>query len=164
VDRLHFRGIPGFTKVALKSIQDPYTRSISKEDCIDSIIKSSVNELQISTQEIQKAFVALKPFRMGDFTEALVFVAVLSRTGNYEIANNCLVEILASIPIEERYKYWRLQISLVSVACKIENAISNNESCEMLIENWNELNIELERENEARTKNRDIPSSFFFPD
>lgn len=164
VDRLHFRALPGLSKVALKSIQDPYTRSISKEDSIDSIMRSSVNELQCSIQEIQKAFDALKPFRIENFTETLVFVAVLSRTGNYEIAIKCLEELLASIPVEERYKYWMLQVSLVSTACKIESAISNSKPYEKLIESWNELNIELERENEARAKNRDIPSSFFFPD
>lgn len=164
VDRLHFRRFPGFTKVALKSIQDPYTRSISKDNSIDSIMRSSAYELQVSTSEIQKAFEALIPFSLNNFSEALVYLAVLSRTNNYEIAIKCVDELLASMPVEERNKCWRLQLSMISIACKIENAISDIQPYEKLIENWNELQKELERENEARAKNRDVPPSFFFPE
>lgn len=162
VHRLNYKRIPRFSRVALKAIQDSYTRSISVEDSIDSIMRSSSSELQEATIEIQKAFEKLKPFDLKDYNEALVYLAVLSRVGSYDIAFNCLDELLASMPVEVRNNYWRLHLSIVSVACKIEHAISNSQPYEGLIKNWNELQRELDKENEARAKSRDIPGSLFF--
>lgn len=162
VHRLNYKRIPEFNRVALKAIQDPYTRSISLEDSMDSIMRSSSTELQKTTKDVQKAFEALKPFNLKDCNEALVYLAVLSRIGNNDIAFKCIDELLASMPIEVRNNYWRLHLSIVSVACKIEHAISNSQPIEGLIKNWNELQKELEKENEARAKSRDIPGSLFF--
>lgn len=161
VQCLYYKNIPEFNKVALKAIQDPYTRRISIEDSIDSIMRSSTCELQNSTKEIQKAFKALEPFELRNFDEALVYLYILSRVGNYEITIECIDKLLATLPAEVRNNYWRLQLSIILVACKIEHAISNSQAYEGQIENWNKLQKELETENEARAKSRDIPPSFF---
>ena len=77
VDRLHygFADVPGFTKVALKSIQDDYTRSISTDDCASAILRAPHNELQNCVDDIKKAFEALRPFRPEGFVEALLYAA-----------------------------------------------------------------------------------------
>ena len=73
VDRLHygFEDVPGFAKVALKSIQDDYTRSISIDDCASAILRAPHDELQKCVDDIKKAFEALRPFRPEGFVEAL---------------------------------------------------------------------------------------------
>jgi hypothetical protein len=53
---LHYRfgGVPGFAKVALKSIQDDYTRSISIDDCASAILRAPHSEVQDCVEDIKK--------------------------------------------------------------------------------------------------------------
>lgn len=52
--RFHFDDIPGFVKVALKAIQDKYTRSISIDDCISVILRAPYDELRNSKDDLKK--------------------------------------------------------------------------------------------------------------
>ena len=164
VDRLHygFRDVPGFVRVALKSIQDVYTRSISIDDCASAILKATSNELQKCISDLKKAFEALRPFKSKDFVEAVLYAAALSKAGDYAAASACFGELIASIPKEDRHEQWRLEVSLIEVASKIEHAIVSGEAFSDLIETWRHLSYNLEKENEERAKLRDFPSSFFF--
>ncbi|EGQ7962957.1 hypothetical protein HRO21_004684, partial [Vibrio parahaemolyticus] len=63
--------IPNFSKVALKAIQDSYTRQISIEDCQDIILSSSKKDLKNNITDIVKALSALKPFHPSNFRESL---------------------------------------------------------------------------------------------
>ncbi len=168
VDRLHysFKGVPGFAKVALKSIQDEYTRSISIEDCTSAILKAPRNELQNCVDDIKKAFEALRPFRPEGFIEALLYAAALTKAGNFEIASSCFKELMTSIHLEDRNEKWRLEATLVAIAADIEHAIGagDGETFVELIEKWTSLLSELEKENEEQAKLRDFPPSFFFED
>lgn len=166
VDRLHYNfvDVPGFVKVALKSIRDNYTRSISIDDCMSTILKASPSELQNSVDDITIAFNALKPFRPENFVEALLYAAALTKAENYSTASNCFEELLADIPIEDRNERWRLEAALVAVASKLEHAIDSGEEHIELIEKWRSLLTNLEKENEERAKLRDFPPSFFFED
>jgi hypothetical protein len=164
VDRLHygFKDVPGFVRVALKSIHDDYTRSISIDDCASAILEAPSNELQNCISDLKKAFEALRPFKPKDFIEAVLYAAALSKAGNYATASECFRELIASIPREDRYEQWRLEASLIEVASKIEHAIGNGEVFFDLIETWRSLSYNLEKENEERAKLRDFPPSFFF--
>ena len=164
VDRLgnRLKGVPGFTKVALKAIQDDYTRSISIDDCISVILRASTEELQNCVDDIKKAFKALKPFRPEDFVEALVYVAALTRAGNFMDASVCFRELEKDIPSEDRYELWQLETALVAVASEIEHAIQAGEPFTELIEQWNNLQTQLEKENEERSKLQDFPTNFYF--
>jgi hypothetical protein len=164
VDRLHygFEDVPGFTKVALKSIQDDYTRSISIDDCASAILRAPRNELQNCVDDIKKAFEALRPFRPEGFIEALLYAAALTKAGNHAAANTCFRELMASIPVEDRNEQWRLEAALVAAASEIEQAIGGGEAFVELIEKWSSLLSNLEKENEERAKLRDFPPSFFF--
>ncbi len=164
VDRLHYRfvDVPGFAKVALKSIRDNYTRSISIDNCVTTILKASQGELQNCVDDIKTAFNALKPFRREDFIEALLYAAALTKAGNHSTASNCFKELLADIPIEDRNEQWRLEVALVAEASDIEHAIGGGESFVEIIEKWKSLLSNLEKENEKRTKLRDFPPSFLF--
>ncbi|MEL2356739.1 hypothetical protein AAER84_03115 [Klebsiella pneumoniae] len=159
--RFHFDDIPGFVKVALKAIQDKYTRSISIDDCISVILRAPHDELRNCKDELQKAFNALKPFKPQQFIEALVYVAALSKCGDNVTANVCLKELLEEIPNDERNTQWKLKAALVTEATSIEHAISVCEPYNGLIEKWNGLTAELEKEYEERAKFRDFPPSFF---
>lgn len=166
VDRLHysFGGVPGFVKVALKSIQDDYTRSISTDDCASAILRAPQNELQNCLDDIKKAFEALRPFRPEDFVEALLYAAALTKAGNHAAASACFRELIASVPVENRNERWRLEAALVAAASEIEHAIGSGAAFVELIEKWSSLLSELEKENEERAKLRDFPPRFFFED
>jgi hypothetical protein len=166
VDRLHygFGDVPGFAKVALKSIQDDYTRSISTDDCASAILRAPHNELQNCVDDIKKAFEALRPFRPEGFVEALLYAAALTKAGNHAAASTCFRELMASIPVEDRNEQWRLEAALVAAASEIEHVIGGGEAFVELIEKWSSLLSELEKENEVRAKLRDFPPSFFIED
>jgi hypothetical protein len=166
VNRLHhlFNDVPGFTKVVLKSIQDDYTRSISIDDCTSAILKAPHHELQKCVDDIQMAFEALRPFKRGDFVEALLYAAVLSKAGNHSTASTCFRELIASIPREDRNEQWRLEAALIATASEMENAIGYGEAFVEMIDKWMSILSNLEKENEERTKLRDFPTSFFFED
>jgi hypothetical protein len=164
INRLHycFVDVPGFAKVALKSIRDDYTRSISIEDCMATILRASPGELQNCVEDIKTALDALKPFTRKNFVEALLYAAVLTKTGNHSAASDCFNELLADIPKECRNEQWRLETALVTVASKIEHAIGSGEEFSELTEQWRSFLSNLEKENEERAKLRDFPPSFFF--
>lgn len=166
VDRLHygFKDVPGFVNVALKSIQDDYTRSISIDDCASAILRAPHNELQNCVDDIRKAFEALRPFRPEGFVEALLYAAALTKAGNHAAANTCFRELVASIPAEDRNEHWRIEAALVATASEIERAIEEGEDFVELIEEWSSLLNELEKENEERAKLRDFPPKFFIED
>ncbi len=166
VDRLHhgFVDVPGFAKVALKSIQDDYTRSISIDDCTSAVLNASSNELKSCVDDIKKAFEALKPFRPEGFIEALLYAAALSKAGNHAAVSTCFRELVESIPVEDRNEQWRLEAALVATASEIEHAVGDGEGFVELIEKWSNLLSDLEKENEERAKFRNFPPSFFFED
>lgn len=163
IDWLHhfFRNVPGFTKVALKAIQDNYTRSISIDKCMSVILRATKTELQSCVLDIQKALETLKPFKPKDFTETLLYAAVLTRTGNYTIASDYFKQLLASIPAEDRHEKWRVEIALIIAALEIENA-PEDVAFMKLIETWKNLLAKLEKENDEQSKLRDFPPSFLF--
>ena len=162
VDRLHygFKEVPGFAKVALKSIQDDYTRSISIDDCMSAILSAPHSEIVNCADDIQKAFSALNP-KPESFREALLYATALTRAGKYKDTSAHFMELKASIPIEDRYKQWRLKAAIVETAAEIEHRIENEEALDELIEKWINLSSDLEKENEERAKLRDFPPSFF---
>jgi len=164
VDRLYlgFRDVPGFVKVALKAIQDDYTRSISIDDCMSAILRAPQIELQNSIDDIKKAFLALKPFKPEDFTEALIYASALSKAGYHAVASSCFKELVADIPAEDRHEHWRLEAELVTTASEIEHAIGEGKECVELIKQWKNLLSNLEKENEKRNKLRNFPPSFLF--
>lgn len=166
VDRLHYRfhDVPGFAKVAMKSIQNDYTRSISIDDCASAILRAPNSELQSCVDDIKKAFEALKPFRPEGFYEALLYAAALTKAGNHAEASACFRKLVASIPVEDRNEQWRLEAALIAVASEIEYAIGGRDTIVELIEKWKSLLSDLEKENEERDKLRDFPPSFFFKD
>ena len=166
VNRLHYRfvDVPGFAKVALKSIRDDYTRSISIDDCMTTILSASQGELQSCVDDIKTAFDSLKPFRPEGFVEALLYAAALTKSGNHSTASDCFKELLANIPVEDRNEQWRLEAALVATASEIEHAIGSGEEFVELIEKWSILLSNLEKENEERSKLRDFPPSVFFED
>ncbi len=164
VDRLHygFRDVPDFTKVALKSIQNDYTRSISIDDCVSAILSAPQNELQKCVDDIKNAFEALQPYRPEGFVESLLYVAALTKAGNYAVSSSCFKELLESIPLEDRYNQWRLEVALIISALDIEQTIRNRGDLTKLIENWSKIESNLEKENEERAKLRGFPPSFLF--
>ena len=166
VNHLHygFRDVPGFAKVVLKSIQDDYTRSISTNDCVSAILRSSHNELQNCVDDIKRAFEALKPFKPEGFIEALLYAAALTKAEDYAAASICFKELTENIPVEVRNEQWRLEASLVQVASEIEQAIGDGEALVELKQKWSSLLSGLEKEDEERAKLRDFPPSIFFED
>nr|VFK16915.1 MAG: hypothetical protein BECKLFY1418C_GA0070996_102712 [Candidatus Kentron sp. LFY] len=154
VNRSHygFKDFPGFAKVALKSIQDDYTRSISTDHCATAILRAPSNELQGCVDDIKKAFEALRPFRPKGFIEALLYAAALTKAGDHAAASACFRELLASIPEEDRNEQWRLEATLVAVASEIEHAIGGGEAFSELIEKWSGFVSDLDKENEERAK------------
>ena len=166
VDRLHygFKEVPGFSKVALKSIRDDYTRSISIDDCVTTILGAPQGELQNCVDDLKTAFYSLKPFRSNNFSEALLYATALTKAGYHSTASDCFKELLAEIPKEDRNKWWRLETAMVEVASLIESKIDSGEIFAEMLEQWGILQSDLEKENEERAKLRDIPPSFFFED
>ncbi len=166
VDRLHygFKDVPGFVKVALKSIQDDYTRYISTDDCATAILGAPHNELQDCVDDIKKAFEALRPFRPEGFVEALLYAAALTKAGDHAAASSCFRELVASIPEENRNEQWRIEAALVATASEIEHAIGDGEAFVELIVKWSSILNQLEKENEERAKLRDFPPRIFFED
>ena len=166
VDKLHldFRGVPGFAKVAIKSIQEEYTRSISIDDSTNAILSSSRDELQECVSEIKNAFENLKPFRPETFIEALLYAAALTKAGSYSVASDCFRDMERIIPKEKRNELWRLETVLVAVASEIEHAIETNVVFGELTKEWDNLVSELEKENEERAKLRNFSTSNFFKD
>ena len=166
VDRLRygFAEVPGFAKVALKAIQDDYTRSISTDDCASAILRAPRQELQNCLDEIQMAFKGLKPYRPEGFVEALLYAAALTKAGGHAASGAYFKELLANIPEEDRNELWRLETALVAVASDIEDSIESGEAFSELIEHWRSLLSDLERENEERAKLRDFSPGFFFED
>lgn len=150
VDRLHygFKEVPGFAKVALKSIQDEYTRSISIDDCMSAILSAPRNELLNCADDIKKAFLALKPSKPKNFTEALLYAAALTRAGKYKDASSLFKELKETIPIEDQYKQWRLVVAMVEAAAEIEHKIENKSPVDELTKEWRSLLSDLEKENE----------------
>lgn len=163
VDRLHysFSDVPGFVKVALKAIQSDYTRSISIDDCVTTILRTPENELQNCLGDIEVAFQALAPHKPECFIEALLYAHVLTKAGDHRAARDCFAELLEDIPREDRNELWRLEVSLVGKASAIEHAIGCGESPNELIDQWSKLQSDLEKENEERAKLREFPPSFF---
>ena len=164
VNQLHygFKDVPGFVKVALKSISDDYTRSISVDDCASAILSAPYGELQNCVDDIIKAFKALRPFRQVGFDEALLYAAALTKAGNYAAASSCFRELVSGIAEEDRNKQWQLEASLVENASDIEHALASGEPFLELIEKWRSLMSDLEKEYEERAKLQDFPPSFFF--
>lgn len=164
VDRLSYNFIssPSFIKVAIKSIQDDYTRSISIDDCVSVILRTPRNELLHCVDDIQKALKGLLPFKPDNFYEALVYAYALTRTEKSVVLSECFKELISSIPLEDRNEQWRLEASLVATASDIEHAIASGGAPAELIEKWSTFLSGLEKENEERAKLRDIPPQFFF--
>lgn len=164
VKRLHygFSKAPGFVKVALKAIQDNYTRSISTEDCASAMLRAPRQELQKCLDEIQIAFTGLKPYGPEGFVEALLYAAALTKAGDHAASGACFRELLSSIPVEGRNELWRLETALVALASDIEHSVESGEAFSELIEHWGSLLSDLEKENEERAKLRDFPPDFFF--
>lgn len=164
VDRLWmgFAKVPDFSKVALKAIQDDYTRSISTDDCIAMLLRAPREELKNCVDDIKRAFKALKPYRPEGFFEALVYAALLTKAGNHAVSAECFQEMLAEIPVEDRSALWRIQTSLIATASQIELSIGSGDAFYELVGHWKTLLSDLEKENEERAKLRDFPPSFFF--
>ena len=159
-----FVGVPGFTRVALKSIQDDYVRSISIDDSVTAILQSPSNELQTCVDDIKRAFDSLKPFKPEEFFEALLYAVLLTKARDYLAARNCFNELFGSIPLEDRNNLWRLEAALIADAAGIEHAVDSGEDSIELIDKWNTHLSELEKENEERTKFRDVLPGFFIED
>lgn len=166
IDKLvySFREIPGFVKVALKSLIDQYTRSISTDDCVTAILRTPLEELRDHADDIEIAFDVLKPFHPEDFAEALLLISALTKAGRFLSARGRSQALLAAIPTEDRYTQWRLEVALLETAAAIEGAIASGKAATGLIEQWKSLSAELEIENEERAKVRDVPPRFFLPD
>lgn len=157
-----FRRAPDFLKVVFKSIQSEYTRGISIDRCLSSILQASKRELSNCAQEIKNALIELKPFSKENFIEALVYITALHKSGKYTEACACTEELLLSIPVEDRNKQWRLQINLILTALKVEKLIHSDTQFSELLEQWHNLLLELEKEYEERTKLSNFSPSIFF--
>lgn len=157
-----FRRAPDFLKIVFKSIQSEYTRGISIDRCLSSILQASKSELSNCVQEIKNALIALKPFSNENFVEALVYITALHKSGKYTEACACTEELLLSVPVEDRNKQWRLQIELILTALKVEELIHSDTQFSELLEQWHNLLVELEKEYEERTKLSNFSPSIFF--
>ena len=166
IDRLgyRFRDVPGFSKVAIKALQDDYTRSISIERAVMSILSAPAHELRSSFDELQQAFETLRPPRPEQFYEALVLAAALSRGGANDIVGALFEQLLDEIPVNERNKLWRLDTALVATAARIECTIrEGNELSEMKM-SWSTQVQDSEKEHDERSKLRDFPPDFLVED
>lgn len=166
VDRLYlsFSQTPSFVKVALKALQDDYTRSISTDDCETTILRAPSDELKKCINELQTAFDTFSPFRVENFRTLLVLASACSRAGRFDIGAARFKQISEEIPHGDRSKLCRLETALVAAAFEFERAIGEDEDIVNISKNWNGLTAELEKENEERSNLRDFPPSFFFKD
>lgn len=164
VDRLYlsFLHAPGFVKVALKALQDDYTRSISTEDCETTILKAPSDELRKCIDELQAAFETFSPLRVEDFRTLLLLASACSRAGRFDIGAAGFKQISEEVPEDERSKLWRLETALVAAAFEFERAIGEDEDIVDISESWGGLTADLEKENEERANLRDFPPSFLF--
>lgn len=164
VDRLYlsFLHAPGFVKVALKALQDDYTRSISTDDCETTILRAPSDELEKCIDELQAAFETFAPFRVEDFRTLLVLASACSRAGRFDIGAARFKQISEEIPDDDRNKLWRLETAMIAAAFEFERAIGEDEYIVDISENWGGLTAELEKENEERANLRDFPPSFLF--
>jgi hypothetical protein len=160
--RYRFKSLPKFTKVALKAIQDSYVRSITIDDCETVLLESDKKELADNLTDLMKAFEALKPHRPETFTEALLYVFLISKSGNNKISKDLMGELLLSIPKEERSQLWRIETQIVIEAASIECKIHAGEYNADKIERWHTLLSQMEAENEERAQFRAFPPNFFF--
>ena len=156
------KSLPNYTKVALKAIQDNYVRSITIDYCETVLLESDKEELADNLAELIKAFEALKPHSPSNFIEALLYVSLISKSGNNKISMNLMDELLLSIPKEERSQLWRIETEIVSEAASIESEIHAGKFNADKIEKWYTLLSQMETENEERAQFRDFPSNFFF--
>lgn len=157
-----FKTLPSFLKVALKAIQDSYTRGISISDCKDIILSSTKHELINSKEEIVGALELLKPLKQGDFLEAITYATALSISGDSAIGANLFNDFANSIPEETRHLLWRIQTELVATALQIESEIQVGNLSNESTQKWQELIKKLEKEHEERAEFRDFPPGFNF--
>lgn len=164
VDCLYQRFLhaPGFVKVALKALQDDYTRSISTENCVTTILRSPSDELRKCSDELQAAFETFSSLREEDFRTLLVIASACSRAGRFDIGAARFKQILEEIPKDERSNLWRLETALVAAAFEFERAIGEGEDIVDISQRWDDLTADLEKENEERAKASDFPPSFLF--
>jgi len=161
VDRLDYRfsDTPDFLKVAIKSLKSDYTRSISIDDSMSSILRASSAEVQKCTREIEEAFKALQPLQPEDFIEALFLISTLTRADSYNAALRCIKIILDDIPEQDRHLHRKIRSELVHTACKIEECLAENKNWLALAEHWRDLVEDLKKDDEERTELRHFPPS-----
>ncbi|EIT7020332.1 hypothetical protein MA615_000604 [Vibrio vulnificus] len=152
--------IPNFSKVALKAIQDIYTRQISIEDCQDIILSSSKKDLKNNITDIVKALSALKPFHPSNFRESLTYARALSVSEHNALGADLFRDFVDTIPDEERSLLFRIQTDIVATALQIENEIQTGSLTTSSILKWHDLIDRLEKESEERSQLRDFPPSF----
>ena len=164
VDRLYlsFSHAPGFVKVALKALQDDYTRSISTDDCETSILRAPSDELRKCVDELQETFETFLPFRVEDFRTLLVLASACSRAGRFDIGATRFKQIAEDIPDDDRSKLWRLEAALVAAALEFERTVGEGGDIGDISESWGGLAADLEKENAERANLRDFPPSFLF--
>lgn len=162
VDRLYlsFVHAPGFVKVALKALQDDYTRSISIDDCETTILRAPSDELEKCIDELQAAFETFSPFRAENFRTLLVLASACSRAGRFDIGAARFKQISEEIPDDARNKLWRLETAMIAAAFEFERAIGEDEDIVDISEYLGGLTADLEKENEERANLRDFPPSF----
>lgn len=164
VDRLYlsFLQAPGFVKVALKALQDDYTRSISTDDCETTILRTPPDELRKSIDELQAAFETFLPFRVENFRILLVLASACSRASRFDIGAARFKQIVEDIPDDDRSKLWRIETALVAAAFEFERTIGEGGDIVDISESWGSLTADLEKENAERANLRDFPPSFLF--
>ena len=166
VNRLHygFTSVPGYASVAFKSIQDEFTRSVSIEDCISTILKAPRRELEACIDDAKRALGALSPFSGEKFHESLLYAAVLTRVGAYDGVSASFSGFAASIPKERRYNELRLRTTAIATVSEFEKRLKSGEDTDKLVAAFKKILSDLEVENEERAKLRDFPRRFFFQD
>lgn len=165
VDKLHykFKNVPDYIKVALKSLQSDYTRSISIDDCISVIFKASNIEIENATEEIEQTLKNLQPYSVRDFHEVLVCINALNKIGKYGKASEFFESFTQSLPKEVRNKTFRLEAELILLALKIEESIKSQNDITELLNTWNSLEADLnkEKQNAKSSKFGNFPAGFF---
>ena len=79
-------------------------------------------------------------------------------------ANACFQELLEGIPTDNKNMHWRLEAALVAEAAGIEHSIEVGKPYIELIQKWNNLLVDLEKENAEQAQYRNLPPSFFSED
>ncbi|SFA93450.1 hypothetical protein SAMN03159496_01016 [Rhizobium sp. NFR07] len=157
-----FQDVPGFTKVALKALSSDYTRSISTEDCVTAIVRAPIKDVRECGDEIEKAFDVLNPFRINEFSEALLLLSALTKANRFQAAHARAVKMVEAIPEEDRNAQWRIEASLLETATAIETALAEDKPVEELVNRWKILIAELEKENAERAEYPHVPPRFLF--